>query len=107
MVFIAKPFLDDLAADMVHRVIPSGWITQGPEVAGFGREFAAYVGAPHAYAVSNYTTASPLPLRTVTSVGRRNDNCQSFIYPHRQQRPLLRNNAGLRGRQPGHIQHQP
>ena len=63
MVSIAKPFLDDLEADVVRRVIPSGWITKGPELAGFEREFAGYVGAPHACAVSNCTTAWHLPMR--------------------------------------------
>jgi dTDP-4-amino-4,6-dideoxygalactose transaminase len=44
------------------RVIRSGWLTQGPEVAAFEREFAGYVGAPHACAVSNCTTALQLAL---------------------------------------------
>jgi dTDP-4-amino-4,6-dideoxygalactose transaminase len=43
----------------------SGWVTQGPEVAAFEREFAGYVGAPHAVAVSNCTTALHLALRAV------------------------------------------
>jgi len=46
-------------------VILSGWVTQGPEVAAFEREFADYVGAPHACAVSNCTTALHLALRAV------------------------------------------
>jgi dTDP-4-amino-4,6-dideoxygalactose transaminase len=46
-------------------VILSGWITQGPEVAAFEREFAAFVGAPHACAVSNCTTALHLALLAV------------------------------------------
>ena len=43
----------------------SGWVTQGPEVAAFEREFAAFVGAPHACAVSNCTTALHLALLAV------------------------------------------
>src|SRR5690606_28308170 len=42
---IAKPCLDEREADAVRRVILSGWITQGPEVAAFEREFATAVGA--------------------------------------------------------------
>jgi perosamine synthetase len=57
MIPIAKPYLDELEADSVRRVIFSGWITQGPEVAAFEREFAGYVDAPHACAVSSCTTA--------------------------------------------------
>lgn len=62
---IAKPMLDEEEADAARRVILSGWVTQGPEVAAFETEFAAYVGAPHACAVSNCTTALHLALLAV------------------------------------------
>jgi perosamine synthetase len=62
MIAIAKPCLDDQEADAVRRVIKSGWITQGPEVAAFEREFSECVGAAHACAVSNCTTALHLTL---------------------------------------------
>lgn len=59
---IAKPILDEREVEAVRRVILSGWVTQGPEVAAFEREFAEFVGAPHACAVSNCTTALHLAL---------------------------------------------
>ncbi len=59
---VAKPLLDELEVEGVRRALLSGWVTQGPEVAAFEGEFAALVGAPHACAVSNCTTALHLAL---------------------------------------------
>ena len=59
---VARPWLDERDADAARRAILSGWVTQGPEVAAFEREFAAAVGAPHACAVSSCTTALHLAL---------------------------------------------
>jgi perosamine synthetase len=65
MIPIIRPLMDEREADAARRVILSGWVTQGPEVAAFEREFAAFVGAPHACAVSNCTTALHLALIAV------------------------------------------
>ncbi len=43
----------------------SGWLAQGPEVAAFEAEFAGYVGAPQAVAVSNCTAALELLLHAL------------------------------------------
>jgi perosamine synthetase len=62
MIPITKPWMDEREAEAARRVILSGWITQGPEVAAFESDFKAAVGAPHACAVSNCTTALHLAL---------------------------------------------
>lgn len=59
---VAKPLMDEAEVQAAGRAILSGWVTQGPEVAAFEREFAAFVGAPQACAVSSGTTALHLAL---------------------------------------------
>jgi perosamine synthetase len=62
---IIKPTLGEAEAEAARRVIMSGWVTQGPQVLAFEQEFADFVGAPYACAVSNCTTALHLALRAV------------------------------------------
>jgi dTDP-4-amino-4,6-dideoxygalactose transaminase len=59
---ITRPVMGEPEAAAAQRVILSGWVTQGPEVAAFESEFAAFVGARHAAAVSSCTTALHLAL---------------------------------------------
>jgi dTDP-4-amino-4,6-dideoxygalactose transaminase len=54
---------DDIAA--VVRALRSDFLTCGPEVAAFEREFAAFVGAKHAVAVCNATEALHLAMRVL------------------------------------------
>ena len=67
MIPIAKPTLGEAEAAAAREAILSDWVTQGPQVAAFEQEFAQYVGASHACAVSNCTTALHLALHVLGS----------------------------------------
>jgi dTDP-4-amino-4,6-dideoxygalactose transaminase len=54
--------MDEAEAAAAARPILSGWITQGPEVAAFEKDFAQAVGAGYACAVANCTAALHLAL---------------------------------------------
>lgn len=62
---VARPLLGDEEVSAAARAIRSGWVTQGPEVAAFEREFADFVGSSFACAVSSCTTALHLALLAV------------------------------------------
>lgn len=68
MIPIALPWIGEDEAEAARAAVLSGWVSQGPEVAAFERDFAAFVGAPHACAVSNCTTALHLAL-TALDIG--------------------------------------
>jgi perosamine synthetase len=65
MIPVARTWMDEAEAGAARRAILSGWVTQGPEVVAFEREFAASVGAAHGCAVSSCTTALHLALRAL------------------------------------------
>ncbi len=72
MIPIALPLLAEDEADAARSAVLSGWVSQGPQVAAFEREFAALVEAPYACAVSNCTTALHLAL-TALGIGPGDD----------------------------------
>jgi dTDP-4-amino-4,6-dideoxygalactose transaminase len=53
------------AQQAAARVLASGWITTGPEVVEFEREFAHLVGAEHAVAVASCTAGIEISLRAL------------------------------------------
>jgi dTDP-4-amino-4,6-dideoxygalactose transaminase len=53
------------AREAAMEVLSSGWVTTGPSTAAFEQEFAAWVGAEHAIAVSSCTAAIELSLRAL------------------------------------------
>src|SRR6266498_4023800 len=63
------PFADCLittdAQNAALRVLRSGWVTTGREVLAYETDFAAYVGARHAVAVSSCTAGIELALRSL------------------------------------------
>ena len=65
---VARPAMGAEEEAAVLQVLRSGWISQGPRVAEFEHEFAAYVGAPYAVALSSCTTALHLAM-VVAGIG--------------------------------------
>lgn len=53
------------AGNAASRVLASGWLTTGPEVVEFEREFAQLVEAEHAVAVSSCTAGIEIALRAL------------------------------------------
>lgn len=59
---VARPSIGEAEERAVVDALRSGWVSQGPKVAEFERQFANYVGARNAVAVSSCTTALHLAL---------------------------------------------
>ncbi|MBF0254680.1 MAG: DegT/DnrJ/EryC1/StrS family aminotransferase [Candidatus Omnitrophica bacterium] len=60
---ITRPTFGPEEEKAVREVLRSGWVTQGPKVAAFEKEFARLTGARYASAVSSCTTALHLALK--------------------------------------------
>lgn len=65
MLAYGRQSIDQGDIDAVVRALRSDFLTSGPEVESFEREFAAMVGARHAVAVCNATAALHLALKVL------------------------------------------
>lgn len=90
MIPYGRQSIDDDDISAVVRTLRSDFLTCGPEVESFEREFAEYVGAKHAIAVGNATHALHLAMmvadigpgdRVVTSPNTflASANCAAFV----------------------------
>lgn len=62
MIRLTIPTIEEDDLQAVRQVLNSGFLVQGPRVADFEQELAAYVGTKYAVAVSNCTSALHLAL---------------------------------------------
>lgn len=62
MIPAAKPIIGEEEREAVDRVLRSGMLTSGPEVAAFENEFSEYVGGRHCVAMNSGTSALHLAL---------------------------------------------
>lgn len=80
MIPITRPCVGEEEAAAAGEAIRSGWLSQGPRVREFEEAVAAYVGAEHAIATSNCTTALHLAL-LAAGVGPGDEViCPSFTF---------------------------
>jgi len=80
MIPITRPSVGQEEADAAADAVLSGWLSQGPRVQEFERRVADYVGAGHAVATSNCTTALHLAL-LAAGVGPGDEViCPSFSF---------------------------
>ena len=60
-----KQFISEEDSNAVLEALHSEFLTQGPKIAEFEKNFASYIGSKYAIAVSNGTAALHLPLLAI------------------------------------------
>ena len=91
-----RPWIDDEEIAAVAETLRSGWLTMGPQTFRFEAEFARFLGAPHAVAVSSCTAALALAL-DLLEIGPRDEvitstmtfTATAAVVVHRGARPVL------------------
>ena len=61
----ALPSISEEAIEEVAAVLRSGWVTSGPKVKQFEKEFAEYVGTKEAIALNSATAGLHLALESI------------------------------------------
>ncbi|MEO7318424.1 MAG: aminotransferase class I/II-fold pyridoxal phosphate-dependent enzyme [Chthoniobacteraceae bacterium] len=63
-IYLSPPHMSGMELELVKDAFATNWIAPlGPHVDGFEKEFASYIGVPHAAALSSGTAAIHLALR--------------------------------------------
>jgi len=62
---LLRPYFDSEELREIQKVLDSGWVSQGPKVKEFEDKITDYLGAKHAIAVTNCTSALHLALISI------------------------------------------
>lgn len=80
-VYLSPPHMGDDELELVKEAFESNWIAPvGPHLDAFERDLAAYVGVPHALAVSSGTAAIHLALKLLDITPGDEVLCSSFTF---------------------------
>lgn len=81
MIPLTRPSLGDEETQAIARVLSSGWLVQGPEVARFEAALAERCGRKHAIAVSSGTSALLIAMRALGIGAGDEVLCPALTWP--------------------------
>jgi pyridoxal phosphate-dependent aminotransferase EpsN len=80
-IYLSPPHMGGDELELVQEAFSSNWIAPlGPQVDAFEKEFAAYIGSPHAAALSSGTAAVHLSLRLLGVQPDDEVFCSTFTF---------------------------